>query len=49
MFLAESARTFLPLPKLATEPFLRIREQEVFALLLAGLSRNFQGFDPLDI
>jgi len=27
--------TFLPLPKLATEPFLKLWEQEVFALLLA--------------
>jgi len=27
--------TFLPLPRLATEPFLRQWEQEVFALLLA--------------
>lgn len=26
---------FLPLPKLATEPFLKLWEQEVFALLLA--------------
>jgi len=27
--------TFLPLPKLATEPFLKLWEQEVFAMLLA--------------
>ena len=27
--------TFVPLPKLATEPFLKLWEQEVFALLLA--------------
>jgi len=27
--------TFLPLPKLAIEPFLKLWEQEVFALLLA--------------
>jgi hypothetical protein len=27
--------TFLPLPKLAVEPFHKLREQEVFALLLA--------------
>ena len=27
--------TFLPLPKLATEPFLKLWEQEVFTLLLA--------------
>ena len=27
--------TFLPLPKLATEPFLKLWEQEIFALLLA--------------
>jgi hypothetical protein len=27
--------SFLPLPKLATEPFLKLWEQEVFALLLA--------------
>lgn len=27
--------TFLPLPRLATEPFLKLWEQEVFALLLA--------------
>jgi hypothetical protein len=35
-------------PKLATEPFLKLWEQEVIALLLAGPSRNFQIFDPLD-
>ena len=33
MFLPDG--TFLPLPKLATEPFLKLWEQEVFALLLA--------------
>ena len=33
VFLPEG--TFMPLPKLATEPFLRLWEQEVFALLLA--------------
>jgi hypothetical protein len=33
VFLADG--TFLPLPKLATEPFLKLWEQEVFALLLA--------------
>ena len=33
VFLPEG--TFLPLPKLATEPFLKLWEQEVFALLLA--------------
>jgi hypothetical protein len=33
VFLADS--TFLPLPKLATEPFLKLWEQEIFALLLA--------------
>lgn len=55
MFLPETG-AFLPLPKLATEPFLKLWEQEVFALLLAegkinqelaaGPSRNFQVFDP---
>jgi hypothetical protein len=33
VFLADG--TFLPLPKLATEPFLKLWEQEIFALLLA--------------
>ena len=33
VFLADG--TFLPLPKLASEPFLKLWEQEVFALLLA--------------
>jgi hypothetical protein len=33
VFLPEG--TFLPLPKLATEPFLKLWEQEVFKLLLA--------------
>ncbi len=33
MFLPDG--TFLPLPKLATEPFLKLWEEEVFALLLA--------------
>ena len=33
MFLPDG--TFLPLPKLATEPFLKLWEQEVFKLLLA--------------
>ena len=32
---AQAGGTFLPLPKLATEPFLKLWEQEVFALLLA--------------
>ena len=32
VFLPEG--TLLPLPKLATEPFLKLWEQEVFALLL---------------
>jgi hypothetical protein len=32
VFLPDGA--FLPLPKLATEPFLKLWEQEVFALLL---------------
>lgn len=40
--------TFVPLPKLATEPFLKLWDQEVSALLLAGPSRNFQVFEPLD-
>jgi len=31
---AQAGGTFLPLPKLATEPFLNLWEQEVFALLL---------------
>jgi hypothetical protein len=31
----QAGGTFLPLPKLATEPFLKLWEQEVFALLLA--------------
>ena len=35
VFLPDSNSTFLPLPKLATEPFLKLWEQEVFALLLA--------------
>ena len=34
VFLPEG--TFLPLPKLATEPFLKLWEQEVFALLVRG-------------
>ena len=34
VFLPETG-AFLPLPKLATEPFLKLWEQEVFALLLA--------------
>ncbi|MSU63181.1 MAG: hypothetical protein EXS31_12435 [Pedosphaera sp.] len=33
VFLPEG--TFVPLPKLATEPFLKLWEQEVFKLLLA--------------
>jgi hypothetical protein len=33
LFLPETG-TFVPLPKLATEPFLKLWEQEVFALLL---------------
>ena len=33
VFLADG--TFLPLPKLASEPFVKLWEQEVFALLLA--------------
>jgi hypothetical protein len=33
MFLPETG-AFLPLPKLATEPFLKLWEQEMFALLL---------------
>ena len=33
MFLPDG--TFVPLPKLASEPFLKLWEQEVFALLLA--------------
>ena len=32
---AQAGGTFLPLPKLATEPFLKLWEQEIFALLLA--------------
>ena len=32
---AQAGGTFLPLPKLGTEPFLKLWEQEVFALLLA--------------
>jgi hypothetical protein len=32
---AQAGGTFVPLPKLATEPFLKLWEQEVFALLLA--------------
>lgn len=39
---AQAGGTCLPLPKLATDPFLKLWEQEVFALLLAGPSRNFQ-------
>ena len=31
----QAGGTFLPLPKLATEPFLKLWEHEVFALLLA--------------
>ena len=34
MFLPESG-AFVPLPRLASEPFLKLWEQEVFALLLA--------------
>ena len=44
--------TFLALPKLASEPFLKLWEQEVpepgDGDLLAGPSRNSQVFDPLD-
>ena len=32
--------TFVPLPKLATEPFLKLWEQEVFALLLAEVTQH---------
>jgi len=38
VFLPEG--TFVPLPKLATEPFLRLWEQEVFTLLLAEVTQH---------